>query len=110
MPVDQLERLDELLWAARQAGGASLLSDQARESLGWTEAEAAQVLKALGFTRGRGRTGADAGWKARKPSRAAESAPPKHSPFAALAALKPAEPRRDRRPRKRRPKAPKAAS
>ncbi len=101
IPVDQLERLDELLRTARQAAGAALLSDKAREELGWSDAEAAQILKALGFTRAH----ADAAWKPRKPAKAAAEVPPRHSPFAALAALKPPEPRRERRPRKRRPKA-----
>jgi len=109
VPVDQLERLDELLRAARQAGGGAQLSDQARAELGWSEPEANQVLKALGFSRAK----SDAAWKPRKPARPAAVQPPKHSPFAALAALKPAEPRRDRRPRGRKPKAattPKASS
>lgn len=106
IPVDQLERLDELLRTARQTGGAALLSDKARGELGWSDEEAAQILKALGFTRAH----ADAAWKPRKAARPAGAAPPKHSPFAALAALKPIEPRRDRRPKRRRPKAaPKAA-
>ncbi len=107
IPVDQLERLDELLRTARQAGGAALLSDKGREELGWSDEEAAQILKALGFTRAH----ADAAWKPRKAAKPSGATPPKHSPFAALAALKAPEPRRDRRPKKRRSKvAPKAAS
>ena len=36
VPVDQLERLDELLRAAVRQGGGVVFSDQARESLGWS--------------------------------------------------------------------------
>jgi len=100
-PVAQLERLDELLRGAVKQGGGVLFSDQAREELGWSEAEARQVLRALGFAPvGRGPTQV---WRRRSepnPKRAAPSAP--GSPFAALAALKPATPRRRRRPQRRR--------
>jgi hypothetical protein len=106
VPIDQLERLDALLrGAARQCGGV-LFSDQAREELGWSEAEASDVLRALGYAPvGRGPTQV---WRRRaepKPRpRAAATASP-GSPFAALAALKPAETRRRRRPPRRRPQA-----
>jgi ATP-dependent RNA helicase SUPV3L1/SUV3 len=104
IPVDQLERLDELLRTARQAGGGSQLSDQARGELGWSEAEAAQVLTSLGFSRGK--QGSHRTWKPRKPASSKPSPPSSHSPFAALAALKPVEARRDRRPgRRRKPRA-----
>lgn len=101
VPVEQLERLGELMRATRQAGGGSALSDQARDELGWSEPEAAQVLKALGYVRAKG----DAPWKPGKRSAPKKAAPPAHSPFAALAALKPPEPRRARNPRRRKPKA-----
>jgi ATP-dependent RNA helicase SUPV3L1/SUV3 len=101
VPAAQLERLDELLRAAPKADGGAVLSDQAREELGWTEAEAGRILRGLGFVpAGRPEPGAPAAWRRRgrreavKPAKAAA-----HSPFAALAALK-AEPAR--RPRRRR--------
>ncbi|MDB5476312.1 MAG: superfamily and helicase, partial [Phenylobacterium sp.] len=48
-PVEQLERLDELLRAAPKANGGVVLSDQARAELGWSEDEAKQILRGLGF-------------------------------------------------------------
>ena len=105
VPVMQLDRLDELLrGASRQADGV-LFSDQAREELGWTEAEARAILGGLGYAVvGRPGPGEPVFWRRRDakpssaPKRVARSNP--HSPFAALAALKPAPPRR-RRPRRR---------
>ncbi|ATQ44023.1 helicase-related protein [Caulobacter mirabilis] len=101
VPVAQLERLDELLRAGFQPGVGMILSDQAREELGWNAKEADGVLRALGFVP-TGRT-APIGWRRRgekaRPER--PEPPPAHSPFAALAALKaspaPAPPRRRRR-------------
>src|SRR6185312_13485040 len=49
VPISQLERLDELLRGAARQGGGLLFSDQAREELGWSEAVARAVLRALGF-------------------------------------------------------------
>jgi len=99
-PVVQLERLDELLRGAVKQGGGVLFSDQAREELGWSEAEARQVLRALGYAPvGRGPTQV---WRRRSEPKAKRAAPaPPGSPFAALAALKPATPRRRRRPQRR---------
>jgi len=95
-PVEQLERLDELLRSAAKQGGGVLFSDQAREDLGWSEADARAVLRALGYAMvGRSRSQV---WKKRAapaPERAARDAGP--SPFAALAALTPAPARRRRR-------------
>jgi len=105
VPVDTLERAGELLRAARQAGGSAPLSDQAREELGWTEQEAAEILRAIGFQRPRGK----ADWR-RKAVKDKPAKPPKDSPFAALAALKPAEPRRDRGPRRKSRPKPRAAA
>ncbi|HYE43855.1 MAG TPA: phosphonate-binding protein, partial [Caulobacteraceae bacterium] len=104
VPVDALERLDELLRVSRRPDGSGLLSDQARESLGWSADEAAAILKALGYVRGKGE--AEGRWKATRPARpAGQAKPPRHSPFAALAALNappaPAEQRRRRRPRRK---------
>jgi ATP-dependent RNA helicase SUPV3L1/SUV3 len=115
VPVEALERLDELLRAAPRQGGGVLLTDQAREALGWSEAEAHALLRAVGFApANRPKPGEAVAWR-RRGQRAearpdAPVRPPAHSPFAALAALQapaPAEPRR-RRPRRRKPKAARA--
>ena len=89
--------------AAKQGEGA-LFSDQAREELGWSDADARAVLRALGYAPvGRGasqvwrRRGRAAGGCAAK-----AAAPPGASPFAALAALQPAPKRRRRRALQRR--------
>jgi ATP-dependent RNA helicase SUPV3L1/SUV3 len=99
VPVEALEQLDEALRAAWKPAGAAL-SEEARATLAWSEAEARQILKALDFTSvGRPKPGEPQLWRARK--RAAPDAPPKregHSPFAALAALKPAPERPAERP------------
>ncbi len=79
-PVGQLERLDELLRGAARQGGGVLFSDQAREELGWSEPEARQVLRALGFAPvGRGPTQV---WrrKAEPRARRGPSAAPQGSP------------------------------
>ena len=97
-PVEQLERLDELLRSAARQGEGMLFSDQAREELGWSETDAAAVLRALGFvTVGR----ASQVWCKRgepKARRAPERASGP-SPFAALAALTPPPAHRRRRRR-----------
>ena len=49
VPVEHLERLDELLRSAAKQGEGVLFSDQAREELGWSDAEARGVLRALGY-------------------------------------------------------------
>jgi ATP-dependent RNA helicase SUPV3L1/SUV3 len=103
VPVEQLERLDELLRAAPKAGGGVTLSDQAREELGWSADEARRILRGLGFVAMKGDEGPTA-WRRRvekePPAHPARTVP--HSPFAALAALTtPAPPRR---PRRRRPR------
>jgi ATP-dependent RNA helicase SUPV3L1/SUV3 len=91
--VDKLERLDELLRA-----GKMVLSDQAREELGWSAADANAILRGLGFAPVR--KGEPVTWRrsAPKPEKAAKAHA--HSPFAALAALKAPVPRK-RRPRRR---------
>src|SRR6185437_9727031 len=50
VPVEQLERVDELMRAAPKSAGAVVVSDHAREELGWSDAEARQILRGLGFT------------------------------------------------------------
>ncbi|MDB5448706.1 MAG: superfamily and helicase, partial [Phenylobacterium sp.] len=65
-PVDQLERLDELLRGATRQGGGVLLSGQAREALGWSEAEAEEILRGLGFApANRPRAGEPIAWRRR---------------------------------------------
>ena len=104
VPVEALERLDTLLRVAPRQSGAALLSQQAVEELGWTMAQAEQVMLGLGFaSTGRRPAGQAGAWRPKRtqPS-VTPSKPSAHSPFAALAALKPAPaPVRRRRPRKR---------
>ncbi|MFZ5719307.1 MAG: helicase-related protein [Pseudomonadota bacterium] len=108
VPVEQLERLDELLRAAPRQGGGAILSDQARAELGWSADAVQSILRGLGYApANRPKDGEPVAWR-RRAEKAAKAAPPKlHSPFAALAALKdrPAPARRPRRRRK-----PKAAA
>ena len=105
VPVEALERLDELLRAAPRRGEAAVLTDPAMETLGWTAAQAAELMRALGFAPGGGKAkaGEPAAWRLKRERHEAKASPetPAHSPFAALAALKPSPPRRRRRPRKR---------
>jgi ATP-dependent RNA helicase SUPV3L1/SUV3 len=107
VPVEQLERLDELMRAAPKAGGGVLLSDQARDELGWSEREAGQILKGLGFVAARREPGQPVAWRRRTEKDFAVERAPRataHSPFAALAALQPAAAPPARRPRRRRPR------
>ena len=101
VPVEQLERLDELLRAAPRQGEGFVFSDQAREELGWEAGGAESILRSLGFTPVR-REGVTTAWRRRTPRVEGKPSAP-HSPFAALAALKPlAAPVRRRKPRRRR--------
>jgi ATP-dependent RNA helicase SUPV3L1/SUV3 len=105
-PVEQLERLDELLRGGAKQGAGVLLSDQAREELGWSETEAADVLRGLGFApANRPKAGEAVAWRRRGdrvPAAAAPALRP-NSPFAALAALNAPPPApAARRPRRRR--------
>jgi ATP-dependent RNA helicase SUPV3L1/SUV3 len=103
VPVEQLERLDDLLRAGVRQGGGVVFSDQARDELGWNPDEAREVLKGLGYAAIK-RSGEATAWRRRAEKdfaveHRAIHAP--HSPFAALAALK-GEPAPARRPRRRR--------
>ncbi|HEV7386191.1 MAG TPA: helicase-related protein [Phenylobacterium sp.] len=103
VPVEQLERLDDLLRAGVKQGGGVVLSDQARDELGWSPEEAREILKGLGFAAIR-RAGEAVAWRRRVEREFAVEHRPihaPHSPFAALAALK-GEPAPARRPRRRR--------
>jgi ATP-dependent RNA helicase SUPV3L1/SUV3 len=115
VPVEALEQLDELLRAGVKQGGGVILGDQATEALGWNEAEAHAILRALGFSpANRPKAGEPIAWRRRgvradaRPKPAVET--PAHSPFAALAALQPAPPAAPvrRRPRRRKPRASRA--
>ncbi|MBO9709697.1 MAG: phosphonate-binding protein [Caulobacter sp.] len=111
VPVEMLERLDALLREGQRPGGV-VLSDAARETLGWTPAEAAAVLRALDYTPAiRPKEGDPIVWKRRGAQQVESRITPRpDSPFAALAKLTEPPPRR-RRPRRRKPAAPaKAAS
>jgi len=91
-PVDSLERLSESLWA-NAANGGVCLSDEAREALGWTEAQAGQILRGLGFTPVRKpAAGEPIVWRRRRAKPSAPEAtitPSSASPFAALDVLRP---------------------
>jgi ATP-dependent RNA helicase SUPV3L1/SUV3 len=105
VPVEQLEKLDELLRAAPVQNGGAVLTDAARETLGWSGEEAQTILRGLGFApANRPKPDEPVGWR-RRAERKAEPAvvARPHSPFAALAALKEksAPARRLRRRRKK---------
>ena len=103
VPVEQLERLDELLRAAPRQGGGVVVSDAARNELGWSEEEARDILKGLGFAAIR-RPGEPVAWRRRAEREFAvehRAIAPPNSPFAALAALR-GEPAPARRPRRKR--------
>ncbi|HYE47078.1 MAG TPA: helicase-related protein [Caulobacter sp.] len=101
VPAEALERLDALLRAAPRQGQGSVVSDQLRESLGWSAEDTAAILRGLGFTPV-GRS-APVAWRRRGPAKPAPSAPispSAASPFAALARLQ-APPQPLRRPPRR---------
>ena len=103
VPVEQIERLGELLRAGGKQGGGVVFSDAARDALGWSPDEAREILKGLGFAPIT-RTGEATAWRRRGEREFAVEHRPivvPNSPFAALAALK-GEPAPIRRPRRRR--------
>ena len=102
-PVEMLERLDALLREGQKPGGV-VLTDAARDTLGWTPAEAASVLRALDYTPAlRPREGDPILWKRRGAARPEPKVVARpDSPFAALAKLTEPPPRR-KRPRRRKP-------
>jgi len=111
VPVEQLERLDELLRGGVRQGGGVLLPDQAVEELGWAPAEAHDILRGLGFApANRPKAGEPIAWRRRSERmREPKAAVRPHSPFAALAALHaPPQAPPARRPRRRKPKAARA--
>ena len=103
VPVEQLERLDELFRAGVKQGGGVVFSEEARESLGWSPDETREILKGLGYAVVK-RIGDVTAWRRRAERDFALEHRPiiaPNSPFAALAALK-GEPAPARRPRRRR--------
>jgi ATP-dependent RNA helicase SUPV3L1/SUV3 len=114
VPAHRLERLDDHLRSAADSGGVRLV-DAARESLGWSEAEARRLLRDLGFAPIRKAVTLEATlWRRRRPRvEAAVPQPPTahRSPFAALAALRrPAAPASNARPKPRRRRRPAGAA
>ncbi|RAK51548.1 helicase-related protein [Phenylobacterium deserti] len=105
IPVDQLERLDELLREGPKQSGGVVFTDEARESLGWSDEEARDILRGLGFApANRAKAGELTAWRRRgmnAPAKAAAPAVRTNSPFAALAALQAASPPLPKRPRTR---------
>jgi ATP-dependent RNA helicase SUPV3L1/SUV3 len=110
VPVEMLERLDELLRTEQRPGGV-VLTEAALETLGWTTAQASAVLRALDYTPAiRPKAGAPIIWKRRGAAKAEVTiAPRPDSPFAALVRLTEPPPRR-KKPRRRKAAAQKAAS
>jgi ATP-dependent RNA helicase SUPV3L1/SUV3 len=102
-PIEALERLDALVRAAPQEAGAAVLSAESLAPLGWSAAEADQVLRALGFAPTRKpATDGTTPWRRRRGRIAAPTAAaPSASPFAALAALNAPPPETARRPRRK---------
>jgi ATP-dependent RNA helicase SUPV3L1/SUV3 len=99
LPVDKLERLDDILRRAPRRRGAPILTETARDSLGWTPAEAARILRGLGLKPVRGAEPGDPiAWRrtAAAPREATVTSRPS-SPFAALQVLKAPPARKPRR-------------
>jgi ATP-dependent RNA helicase SUPV3L1/SUV3 len=113
-PVEQLDQLDALVRAAPRQGQGALVTDQARESLGWSAEELAAILRGLGFAPAakpnKPKPGEPIAWRRRaEPKATPTPRPHPASPFAALAALTPpaaASPpaRRPARRRRRKPR------
>ncbi len=90
VPVEQLERLDEFLRAGLKQNGGVVLSDQAREDLGWSADQTREILRGLGFAPIK-RPDQPVAWRRRAEREFAIEHRPivaPNSPFAALAALK----------------------
>ena len=109
-PVQALERLDNHLRAAPTQAGAVTLTPEALADLGWDDAAARTIMRALDFAPTRKTApGAPSFWRLRREKPAPEKptpvvAPNSPSPFAALAALQAPPPRKHRPTRARRPK------
>ncbi len=105
VPVEALERLDDALRAGHKGAG-SILTDEARNGLGWSEDEARQILTGLGYAPvSKPKPGEPVFWRIRRVR--APDAPPKRqaaSPFAALEVLKPAPTAESRGPARHRPR------
>ena len=104
VPAESLERLAERLRANAPDGGVRLTTE-ARDALGWSEAEAGRIIRALGFTPvNRPTPGVPMTWRRRKTKVVVTAPPTPMSPFSALAALRtpPAPAPKARRARVRR--------
>ncbi|MFV4649308.1 hypothetical protein ACNJUT_22195, partial [Mycobacterium tuberculosis] len=93
VPVDQLEALDAALRAQPAIAGASVLTADALNALGWEEGVARGVMKGLGFVSARKTAlGEPSLWRLKRDkaegARAVLAVNPT-SPFAALAGLQP---------------------
>ncbi len=105
VPVEQLERLDDLLRAGVKQSGGLILAERARDELGWTQAQAAEILRGLGFApANRPKSGEEIAWRRRAVREAGADAP-----AAARAALALRRPRRPQGPAGARPPLPPAA-
>jgi ATP-dependent RNA helicase SUPV3L1/SUV3 len=106
VPVASLERLDAHLRDAPTVAGAVTLTPEALIDLGWDDATARTIMRALDFAPARKTAdGAPSLWRLRRETTKGATpkpgTPPAPSPFAALAALKaPPRQRRARRPRR----------
>jgi ATP-dependent RNA helicase SUPV3L1/SUV3 len=100
----KLERLDDLLRRAPRRRGAPVLTDSARESLGWTSAEAIQILRGLDFKPLRGvDTGEPTAWRRPQPERLeAPTEAKSSSQFAVLQTLRVSPARKSRQRRRSR--------
>jgi ATP-dependent RNA helicase SUPV3L1/SUV3 len=108
--VGQLEQLAALLHAAPQEDGGAVMTAEALAALGWSEDDAGQVLRALGYSPTRKpKPGQPMAWRRRQPRKPDAQAPvAAASPFAALAGLAP--PQRRPAPAKPRRKPRRAAA
>ncbi len=84
VPVEQLERLDELLRAGVKQSGGVILAEQGRGELGWTDPQAAEILRGLGFAPvNKPKAGEPVAWRRRAAHDAApEARKPAAPPFA----------------------------
>ena len=110
VPVETLERMDALMREAEPVAGGMVLTDAAREALGFTEIQARAVLRELGFAPvNRAKPGEPVGWRMRKarPVVVEDARPQRSTPFAGLAAIKFVAPEVEpaRKPKRRRRKA-----
>jgi ATP-dependent RNA helicase SUPV3L1/SUV3 len=84
LPVLALERLDALARAPPERAGAIELTAEFAAGLGWTLAQGEQILRGLGFRRGRGRDSTEASlWRRRSLTMRTPPCVPREAPPAA---------------------------